>query len=107
MKTIAIILSCAFIAPFAFAQTGTTRETTITTTQTVATLDSTHVMAVNAFAPGNASNAASPNCHSLSEHGIWLMPGFPIATIALGEAAVCREADIGQPGRGTPGRSVA
>jgi hypothetical protein len=53
MKTIAIILSCAFIAPFAFAQTGTTRETTITTTQTVATLDSTHVMAVNAFAPGD------------------------------------------------------
>jgi len=54
MKTIAIILSCAFIAPFAFAQTGTTRETTtITTTQTVATLDSTHVMSVNAFAPGD------------------------------------------------------
>jgi len=53
MKTIAIILSCAFIAPFAFAQTSTTRETTITTTQTVATLDSTHVMAVNAFAPGD------------------------------------------------------
>ena len=53
MKTIAIIFSCAFIAPFAFAQTGTTRETTITTTQTVATLDSTHVMAVNAFAPGD------------------------------------------------------
>src|SRR5437764_8054159 len=53
MKTIAIILSCAFIAPFAFAQTGITRETTITTTQTVATLDSTHVMAVNAFAPGD------------------------------------------------------
>jgi hypothetical protein len=53
MKTISIILSCAFIAPFAFAQTGTTRETTITTTQTVATLDSTHVMAVNAFAPGD------------------------------------------------------
>ena len=53
MKTIAIILSCAFIAPFAFAQTGTTRETTITTTQTVATLDSTHVMAVNTFAPGD------------------------------------------------------
>jgi hypothetical protein len=53
MKTIAIILSCAFIAPFAFAQTRITRETTITTTQTVATLDSTHVMAVNAFAPGN------------------------------------------------------
>jgi hypothetical protein len=53
MKTIAVILSCAFIAPFAFAQTGTTRETTITTTQTVATLDSTHVMAVNAFAPGD------------------------------------------------------
>ena len=53
MKTIAIILSCAFIAPFAFAQTGTTRETTITTTQTVATLDSTHVMAVNSLAPGD------------------------------------------------------
>jgi hypothetical protein len=54
MKTIAIILSCAFIAPFAFAQTGITREpTTITTTQTVAALDSTHVMAVNAFAPGD------------------------------------------------------
>ena len=53
MKTIAIILSCAFIGPFAFAQTGTTRETTITTTQTVATLNSTHVMAVNAFAPGD------------------------------------------------------
>jgi hypothetical protein len=53
MKTIAIILSCAFIAPFAFAQTGTTRETTVTTTQTVATLDSTHVMAVNEFAPGD------------------------------------------------------
>jgi hypothetical protein len=53
MKTIAIILSCAFIAPFAFAQTGTTGETTVTTTQTVATLDSTHVMAVNAFAPGD------------------------------------------------------
>jgi len=53
MKTIAIILSCAFIAPFAFAQTHITRETTITTTQTVATLDSTHVMAVNTFAPGD------------------------------------------------------
>jgi len=53
MKTIAIILGCAFIGPFAFAQTATTRETTITTTQTVATLDSTHVMAVNAFAPGD------------------------------------------------------
>ena len=53
MKTIAIILSCAFIAPLAFAQTGTARETTVTTTQTVATLDSTHVMAVNAFAPGD------------------------------------------------------
>jgi hypothetical protein len=53
MKTIAIILSCAFIAPFAFAQTGTTRETTVTTTQSVATLDSTHVMAVNSFAPGD------------------------------------------------------
>jgi hypothetical protein len=53
MKTIAIILSCAFIAPFAFAQTRTTRETTVTTTQTAATLDSTHVMAVNAFAPGD------------------------------------------------------
>src|SRR5262249_55958848 len=53
MKTIAIILSCSFIAPFALAQTGTTRETTITTTQTVATLDSTHVMAVNAFVPGD------------------------------------------------------
>ena len=53
MKTIAIILSCAFVAPFAFAQTGTMRETTITTTQTVATLDSTHEMAVNAFAPGD------------------------------------------------------
>ena len=51
MKTIAIILSCAFIAPFAFAQTRITRETT--TTQTVATLDSTHVMAVNVFAPGD------------------------------------------------------
>ena len=53
MKTMAVILSCAFIVPFAVAQTGTTRETTITTTQTVATLDSTHVMAVNAFAPGD------------------------------------------------------
>jgi len=53
MKTIAIILGCAFIVPFALAQTGTTRETTVTTTQTVATLDSTHVMAVNAFAPGD------------------------------------------------------
>jgi hypothetical protein len=53
MKTIVIILTCAFIAPFAFAQTSTTRETTTTTTQTVATLDSTHVMAVNAFAPGD------------------------------------------------------
>jgi hypothetical protein len=53
MKTTAIILSCAFIAPFAFAQTGTTRETTVTTTQTVATLDSTHMMIVNAFAPGD------------------------------------------------------
>ena len=53
MKTIAIILSCAFIAPFAFAQTRVTRETTVTTTQTVATLDSTHVMAVNTFAPGD------------------------------------------------------
>src|SRR5437868_13260653 len=53
MKTIAIILSCAFIAPFAFAQTGTTRETTITTTKPVTTLDSPQVMAVNAFAPGD------------------------------------------------------
>ena len=53
MKTIAVLLSCAFIAPFASAQTGTTRETTVTTTQTVATLDSTHVMAVNTFAPGD------------------------------------------------------
>jgi hypothetical protein len=53
MKTIAIILSCAFITPFAFAQTGTTRETTTTTTQTVTTVDSTHVMAVNVFAPGD------------------------------------------------------
>src|SRR5207237_5790423 len=39
--------------PFASAPTATTREPTITTTQTVATLDSTHVMAVNAFAPGD------------------------------------------------------
>jgi hypothetical protein len=53
MKTIAIILTCAFIAPFAFAQTGTITRETVTTTQTVATLDSTHVMAVNAFAPGD------------------------------------------------------
>ena len=55
MKTIAIILSCAFIAPFAFAQTVTTRETSITTTQTVATLDSTHVMAVNVSPPATKS----------------------------------------------------
>ena len=86
MKTIAIILSCAFIAPFAFAQTGTTRETTITTTQTVATLDSTHVMAVNAFAPGDkivvqTSTATQPMTVRLdkgvsyvNEHGRLISP---------------------------------
>jgi hypothetical protein len=55
MKTIAIILSCAFIAPFAFAQTGTTRETTITTTQTVATLDSTHARERRISAPSSSN----------------------------------------------------
>ena len=86
MKTIAIILSCAFIAPFAFAQTRTTRETTITTTQTVATLDSTHVMAVNTFAPGDkivvqTSTATQPMMVRLdkgvsyvNEHGRLISP---------------------------------
>ena len=53
MKTTAFTLTCAFIASFALAQTGTRGTTVTTTTQTVATLDSTHVMAVNVFAPGD------------------------------------------------------
>ncbi len=51
--TTIIALGCAFVAPLAFAQTTTTRETTTTITQTVATLDSTHLLAVNSFAPGD------------------------------------------------------
>ena len=87
MKTIAIILSCAFIAPFAFAQHDIiTRETTVTTTQTVATLDSTHVMAVNAFAPGDkivvqTSTATQPitvrlgkGVSYVNEHGQLISP---------------------------------
>ena len=56
MKTTAFTLTCAFIASFALAQTGTRETTVTTTTQTVATLDSTHVMAVN----GPKTEAAVP-----------------------------------------------
>jgi hypothetical protein len=51
MKTTTLTaLACALIAPLAFAQTIITRE--LITTQTIATLDSTHVMSVNNIAPG-------------------------------------------------------
>ena len=54
MKTIIIALACTVIASFGFGQTTTTtRETTTTMVQTAATLDSTHVLAVNTFAPGD------------------------------------------------------
>src|SRR5947208_3249405 len=33
----------------------------------------------NAFAPGSASNVASPSCHSCCGHGSGLMPGLPSA----------------------------
>ena len=52
-KTIALALVCALIAPWAIAQTTITRETTTTTVTAVMRLDSTHLLTVKSFAPGD------------------------------------------------------
>src|SRR5947209_3720203 len=66
MKVKLMALACGLIAPLAFAQTTTvTRETT--TVQEIARLDSTHVMTVKGFAPGeNISIQTSPDTNPVT-----------------------------------------
>ena len=66
MKVKLMALACGLIAPLAFAQTTTvTRETT--TVQEIARLDSTHVMTVKGFAPGESiSIQTSPDTNPVT-----------------------------------------
>ena len=77
-----IILACALMSPLAIAQTTITRETTTTQTE-VMRLDSTHIMTVVSFAPGDKISVQTA-------------PSTQPVTVRLDRAIACVAAD-GKP----------
>jgi hypothetical protein len=98
MKIRTIAIACALIGPLAIAQTTTTvtQETVTTTQKMIMGLDSTHVMVVKSFAPGDKiSVETAPDTNPLTirlDHAIAYVDtnGNPISPSSIDPGAKVR-----------------